>query len=196
MAPPVVGYATPAAYQQQAVAQPTAWREGSIQIVPKQATLPDRCAKCNQPMHGEKGEKRFTQKLQWHHPALFLLILAGILLYAIVALIVQKKAAVSVALCPVHAARRFRGLLIGWLCAAVGIGITFLGCAGGMNYAGHDDVWPVFIIFGGILLAIIGGIVGMMMARVFTPQKIDDHFAWLKGAGEEFLSNFPVVQRP
>jgi hypothetical protein len=34
----------------------------------------------------------------------------------------------------------------------------------------------------------------MMMSRVFTPQKIDEHFAWLKGAGDEFLSNFPAVQ--
>ena len=193
-AAPVIAYATPTPY----VYQPAmnAWRDGPILIVRSLTSLPGRCVKCNADVTDQPGSKRLTQKLAWHHPALFLLILAGILIYAIVALIVQKKATVELSLCPVHNAKRTRWLAFTWAVVLIGLGMLIWGCAGGTNYARHDDMWPAWFMLGGIAVAVIGGIIGLVGARVLTPKRIDEHFAWLKGAAPEFLDNFPAVHAP
>jgi hypothetical protein len=171
-----------------------AWREGPILIVPAQASLPARCVKCNAIVGDERGSRRLTQKLAWHHPAIFLLILPGVLIYAIVALCLQKKAAVELSLCPIHNAKRTRWLIFTWVTVLIGLGTIVGGCAGGVGYAHNNDMWPAWRMLGGLLIAIIGGIVGIVGSRVLTPKRIDDRYAWLKGADPDFLSNFPAVQ--
>ena len=74
------------------------------------ATFPDRCVVCNQPANGY----RVTKTLYWHPPAVYFAILAGVLIYAIIALIVRKEASVSFGLCPEHKKRRHTGFAIAW----------------------------------------------------------------------------------
>lgn len=63
------------------------FQKDGLLIVHKKATLPDRCLKSNEPT-----QSRLKRSLYWHHPALYLLILLHIVIYAIVAIIIRKSA--------------------------------------------------------------------------------------------------------
>ena len=64
---------------------------------------------------GNAPAEGYTKKfnLSWHHPALYLIVLAGVLIYVIVALIVRKTARVNIPLCPAHRAKRRNIILTG-----------------------------------------------------------------------------------
>src|SRR5205814_1141094 len=98
--PGVISYAGPSMYETATAVG--VWREGNQMVVRQGARLPDACVKCGGPPNGRPLRKTFY----WHQPALAVLILAGVLLYAIVALIVRKSIRLEVPLCQAHAARR------------------------------------------------------------------------------------------
>src|SRR3954470_1330729 len=171
--PSVLPYAVP--YSSHVPAPGELWRDGKLLVVSTFARLPDVCVKCNQPVPaGTPGSKRMTQKLTWHHPALYFLILPGVLIYAIVAMAVQKKATVELSLCPVHNGKRARWLIFTWVTVLLGLGLIGLGCGGGIGWAKSNDIWPAWVVLGGFLLAIVGGIVGATMIRPINPKRIDD----------------------
>lgn len=170
-AQPVLGYASP---QQPAAAGLPAWREGKLLVALDNARLPDCCVKCGRP----GGGRPFRRVYHWHHPALYLTILAGLLVYVIVAVCVQKKGAVHVALCDRHLARRRNGMLVGWLVALSAV--VFWVLAAQLNEA--------LLVAPGIL-AFVGGLVTVAVSsRILSPKRIDRGYLWLNGAGEEFLA--------
>ena len=69
----------------------TVWRNNSVLVMTKEALLPNRCIKCNAP-----AEEQLKHRLTWHHPGLYLLALASILIYVVVAMVVRKTATVNV----------------------------------------------------------------------------------------------------
>jgi len=171
-----LAYAAPAA----AYGGNVAWSEGAVLVVRKDAMLPPLCVRCNEPADGKPIKRNFS----WHHPTLFLLILAGLLVYAIVALVVQKKGTVYLSLCPRHRSRR---LMMGLTAGALALGgLAMMILAGAIG-----EGWPAAV--GGLMLlaAIIMGVAN----QTLTAKRIDDHFLWLKGAGREFLANFPPTGR-
>src|SRR5262245_52282652 len=86
-------------------------REGDLVVIPVFGVrFPNRCVVCNEP-----SVKRLQRKLYWHHQAIYSLICAGILIYAIVALIVRKAAHFEIGLCEAHVKRRRNGILLGWI---------------------------------------------------------------------------------
>jgi hypothetical protein len=117
----------------------------------------------------------------WHHPALYLIAICNLIIYAIVALIFRRRAALTVGLCPTHAGKRRNGVLLGWAGALAGIAVAILG--GANENCG--------VMAGGALLFLGTIIAGMFMARVLYPQRIDKSFARLKGCGERFLAELP-----
>jgi uncharacterized membrane protein YfcA len=119
----------------------------------------------------------------WHQPAIYLTILAGLLVYVIVALVVQKKGTVHVQLCAQHRSKRTRNILLGFLIACSSIA-AWVGAA----MLDHDEMSPVLIVLG-ILLLLGGLIAATLSARVLSPSRIDERHLWLKGAGTGFLSN-------
>src|SRR4051812_13069115 len=184
----VVPYATPVQYQAMNATQ-GAWREGTLLIITKQATLPPHCVKCN--VHVPDGW-RWRKTLYWHHPALALLVIfPGLLIYAIVALIVRKKAIVEASLCPEHRSSRNTKLALAWLTGLGSVAVLI----GGIAYGGStkNAEWAIVVGLLGFVVLLILAVVFGGMARVLAPTKIDDNFAWLKGAGPEFLSQFPTA---
>ena len=157
-----------------------AWREGNVLIVRKNVVLPPRCVKCGAPAEGPLMKRTFY----WHEPILYILILAGILIYAIVALMVRKSGVVHVGLCAAH--RRRRVILIGTSLALIfgGLGFAVL--------AGMSDMSELIPI--GILM-FIAGLIPALMSQFLRPQKIDDHFLWLKGCSPAFLDGLPALVR-
>lgn len=157
------------------------WRDGKTLIMLKTARLPDYCIKCGVAANGS----HLTRKLSWHHPALFLLALCGLLIYAIVALIVRKSATIDVGLCQEHVRKHRTAVIVGWLVCVAGIGFIVLGVA---KESGGSA------LFGGLLL-FASAISAATWAKVVTVEKIDDYYLWLRGIDESFLAMLPSVNK-
>jgi hypothetical protein len=154
------------------------WRDKSVLVVSKGASLPDRCVKCNSPAYGV----RLKRKLSWHHPALYILIFIALLVYLIVAMILRKTATVEIGLCEQHAAKRRKAVVVTWLLVLVGV----LGIVG--SIVAEDGTYALI----GFLLLIAGIIYGIVVARVVAPSRIDDRFVWLKGVNKDYLNALPA----
>src|SRR5438105_3427660 len=98
------------------------WRDKSTLIMTKDASLPDRCVKCNAPANG----LRLKRRLAWHSPVLYLLILFATLIYVMLAAMLSKRATVYLGLCCEHFQRRRQQKAVGLLLLAAGI-ITAIG---------------------------------------------------------------------
>lgn len=149
------------------------WRHFSQLVMTKDAQLPDRCTVCNAPANGF----RLKRNLYWHPPAWYLLICAGLLFYAIAALIVRKKASIEIGLCPTHIQKRKRAIAITWLLIGVSILVVFLATI----------KEPTLILLAGAIL--IGALIyGVIAVPPVTPAKITDRLVYLKGVGVAYLN--------
>jgi hypothetical protein len=152
------------------------WRKNSVLIMTRHALLPDRCIKCNEP-----ADRKLKRNLSWHHPALYLVIFAGVLFYAILAMILRKTATVELGLCENHSALRKRDLLITWTLGLLSVGSFFLAIQ-------FEDL--TFAGIGGLLI-LATAVYGIVRVRVVTPTKIDENLIWLKGFNHDYLADLP-----
>jgi hypothetical protein len=153
------------------------WRNKSMLVMSKDAALPDRCVKCNEPAYG----RRLKRKLTWHHPAIYILIFVALLIYLIIALILRKSAIVEIGVCEMHLAKRRRNILITWLLVLLGI----VGFILGIGLA--DGTYALV----GAFLLIAAIIYGLVVVKLVAPGKIDDKFVWLKGVNKAYLDELP-----
>jgi hypothetical protein len=148
----------------------------------KDAALPDRCVRCNQPADGP----RLRRNLSWHPAAWYVLLAISPLLYIIVALIVRKTAKIEVGLCEEHRARRRRATTMGWLVSLAGIALMIgLGVAAPDQYTGMGILIGVVVLFIGILHGVIG-------SQVTPPKRIDKRFVWLSQVSPDYLAQLPA----
>ena len=154
----------------------TIWRSKAQLVMTKQASLPDRCIKCNAPT-----SERLKRKLQWHHPALYLLIVISILVYAIVAMVVRKTATVHVGLCDEHRESRKLSMII----------TVFLAFVGMLSVIAGVQFETAGLLFAGFGFVIAAAIYGTITVRIVAPTRIDEHFVWIKGVDTSYLQEFP-----
>jgi len=159
------------------------WRRRSSVVAARGIAFPHRCVKCNQPTGGQTLRRR----LAWHPGWVFLLILAGLLFYVIVALIVRKSMTVRVGLCPMHFKRRRIIMAIGWFCVVSSIGVPIL-----LGIFTRTDPGALWLFGAGATL--FSAIVSLLAVRVVTPWKIEDDFAWIRGTSMAFRESLP--ERP
>jgi hypothetical protein len=170
-----------------------AWRSGRLLVLQKGADLPDRCVKSNRPANG----RRLKRRMAWHHGAIYLLILVSLLVYIIVALIMQQKATVYIGLSEEWFAKRRRATLIGWLSVLAGIALVVLGVkqlnatatGGGLRVLQPE--MGGWLMAAGFLVFFVGAIYGLLASRMVAPARIDKHFVWIKGACPAYLSELP-----
>ena len=155
---------------------PTIWRNKSLLVMNKQAQLPNRCVKCNEPT-----PRTLKRNLRWHHPAIYILIFGGVLFYVILALVLSKTATINVGLCETHAAARKRDMVITWMLVLLSFGISYFALA--------SDVMGFLLLGVAVFLGAV--IYGVVKTRVVAPQKIDDHHVWLTGLNSQYLEQFP-----
>src|SRR5688572_2947188 len=103
------------------------WRDGDVLVVQKGASLPGRCVRCNADTRGTT----LKQDYQWHHPALYILVVFGVLLYVIVAMSVRKTTTLQIGVCPNHVSSRKKGVLGSWALAIAGAFSLFAAIEGG-----------------------------------------------------------------
>jgi hypothetical protein len=152
------------------------WRDGAVLVLRKSAALPDRCVRCNAAANGSGFKKTFY----WHHPALYLLILPGLLIYAIVALAVRKKATVFVGLCPDHHRQRRWSIAGSAVLAVLGVVFLFVAIENG-----------AFFGWSGLAMVLAGAVWGSVGSRALAVKRIDDQFARFGGACSAYLAQFP-----
>jgi hypothetical protein len=158
------------------------WRDAALLIMTKQASLPDRCLKCNQPA----GGWTLKRKLSWHPWYWFLLIFfCNVIIYVIVALVVRQTAVVLVPLCEDHRRRRRRAITVGWILGLAGVGAMVIGGSS------QDEAFAGIFMLVGLVLFIVGAIYGIVGAQTAVPQKIDKRFVWLKKVHPDFLAGLP-----
>jgi hypothetical protein len=110
-----------------------------------------------------------------------------VLPFAVIAIVLQKKATVHVPLCELHLQKRKRSILIAWCLSLGGLALAIVG---------PMYVEPALMIPLGILVFIIGVALGVIAANPLKPRKIDPPYAYLKGACELFLTQLPDVRQP
>jgi len=152
------------------------WRSKSTLVMSKDAELPNRCIKCNQP-----ASQRLKRKLTWHHPALYIIAPLALLIYLIVAMVVRKQATVLVPLCELHLANRRRAVLITWA-----IFILAIASFAAAIFLSENTFILVGVVF--IFAAIIYGVIAL---RVVAPSKIDEYYVWLTGISKGYLETLP-----
>lgn len=155
----------------------TAWSEGKRVVTRDKAELPSRCYKCNEPATGPA----LKRKVYWHHPAFFVLIFAGLLIYVIAAMIVRKNGVVDIHLCDRHQRLRRNFIAGAWSAFGLSILIFVIGCA---EHQGIVITLGFFVF----LASIIIGIIGVPVAR---PARIKDGTIWLNGSGQKFRESLP-----
>ena len=149
------------------------WRDGKRVAMDRNAVLPDRCFKCNEPANG------FRKTVKLTHVPLGTELMVGAIAYAF-----AKQAKIEVGLCERH--RRSRAINIALVSLAV-LGLSVLTFT---TVRATDVVLPLLATAG-----LIGGVIGLLYAAVGTrlvraAQMTDTH-VWLKGAKEPFLASLP-----
>ena len=156
------------------------WREGNILVMHKLAPLPDNCVKSNEP-----ATRRLTRKLSWHHPAIALTILIGVLIYVILAVILTKRATIQLPLTEEWFARRQRRMLYSWVVGLVCLALL----AGGIVLAANADE-PGYLLL--TLIGFVGGLIALVAGQaavgLVSPKRMTDEYIWLKGVHPEFLN--------
>ncbi len=156
------------------------WRDANTLVMKKDAELPDRCVKSNLP-----AETHLPRDLTWHPVWVYLLVLLSPLIYIIVALLIRKKAKISIGLTDACAAKRRNAILIAWLLALAGLGVII----GGFATLTGDAT--VITTLAGIVVMIVGANWGMRGSSMVSVSKIDDEYVWLKGVCPEYLDELP-----
>lgn len=98
------------------------WRSGKKLVVPKGMTLPDRCVKCNAPTEGPG----LVRNLLWHPAWIYLLLFFNLLVYLVVAMVVGKRAKVTIGLCNPHRRKRRNAIIAFWSIFAGSLGLFFV----------------------------------------------------------------------
>lgn len=174
---PVISYAIPSHL---ANTSGEARRDGKTVVVDKSGRLPHLCVKC-----GGTPEKVLKRNLTWYPRIAYAGLFAGVLPFAILAVVMQQKATVLVPLCSQHMRSRRRSILIAWGIALAGIGLIVAA------FTLADQSWLSVV---GILALVAALFVGMNAANPLRPKRIDRQRAYLKGACEQFLSQLPEVE--
>ncbi|MBL8889055.1 MAG: hypothetical protein JNL67_03695 [Planctomycetaceae bacterium] len=160
------------------------WREGNLLVMDKRATLPPRCVKSNVPTN-----RTLKRSLSWHHPAVFITILAGLLIYVIIALIVRKTATIHIGLSDDWFAKRRLTIAVSWMIVLAGIALF----VAGISLADRSNNL-IFLVPVSLLVFFGGAIYGLIGSRMVAPTKITDTHVWLKGVHPDYLAQFPDVR--
>jgi hypothetical protein len=155
------------------------WRDGKMLVMNKEASLPARCVKCGVPVNAAD----FRRKLMWHSPWVYLVILVNLLVYALVALIIRKRATVMVGLCERHRTRRRIFIAIAWALVAGGT-TGLIATFSSTNASPGLAVASFFAILGGMVF-------GVVASRVVVARRITKERIWLGGVHASILETLP-----
>ena len=153
--------------------------------------LPDVCAKC-----GAEAEHHVTKKFTWVPPWVFITILAGLLVYVVLAVILQKQYTVAVPFCKDHKGHWVKRLLLslGGFFVLVGGGIGLAILMGVLSDSAAPADKDTYGIIAG--LSVVGGLLAWVVVIVVAqwtaikPKEITDNSITLTGVSQAFASAY------
>jgi hypothetical protein len=149
--------------------------------------LPDVCLKCGQP-----ATNRVKKTFSWVPPWVFVLILAGLVVWLIVDVIMRKRITAHLPLCDVHKGHwRNRMLLIllslvGWLALLIGVSVLL--------YSTLPPNHPLHVL--GFLLGFVGVVAWLFLVAIATQTAIraveihDRYGLKLTGICQDFIDAY------
>src|SRR5438874_8457369 len=139
----------------------------------RNAVLPDRCFKCNDPAEGFRRAEKVTY-----------IPMSQQLMFGVWSYLDAKRASISIGLCERH--RRSRLSTVAWISLAA-IAFSFVEVS---QLQPTDLLVPILAA-----VAFIGGCIGLVYAafprHIVRAADMTDTHIWLKGAGKEFLTSLP-----
>ena len=166
------------------------WSDGKLLVVSRRALLPPVCVLTNQ-----EPKRSLKRTYYWHHPAVFLSIFAGLLIYVILALVLRKSQRIDLPLSETALKKRKTALLVCWffgLLFVAGIVGSFIALAS--ETFGHGNGWIGGLLSAGSFVGLlITAVIGGRYAGVLKPKKITEDYGWFKGASPEYLKRFPAL---
>jgi hypothetical protein len=157
------------------------WRDGKTVVSLHDASLPQRCVKCNAP--ADPPTK--VRAVYWVNPLLYLVFLISPLILIIIYYIVRKKADVDPGLCEAHKKRRGYGIAGAWLSFLGGLALMFAGIAA-------DSPAAALL---GVLLLVVALVLGMTFGRLIHVKKITKDEVRLGGFTDAYLDELPEYPR-
>lgn len=147
--------------------------------------LPPVCMVC-----GAEATTTSRQTFRWHPPWVIVLIIAGLLIWAIVAIILTKTMTVQAPVCDEHKGHWFKRKLIGWLAVLLGLAALFGGIVV-MASVGNDPRYRDLAALGplgGAVSMLLGLIVAVVAFRsAIRPLEISNDDIRLTGVHAEFI---------
>jgi hypothetical protein len=146
--------------------------------------LPRVCARC-----GEKAVARPYKTFSWHPGWVLVLILAGLLIYVIVAVILTKRMSVRLPLCARHRSYwRNRAIFIyGGLLAIVLLGVLSIALVAAQAPRGADNMFGLVCLGSGGLAMVWLFAVAIMQVISIRPAEITDNSITLIGLSRAFV---------
>jgi hypothetical protein len=174
---PAAGFYEPQEQQYNPGSPQGVWRDGKLLVTIKDATLPNRCIKCNAP-----AMKLLKRQVEWYPRyvlLVFLLIrIVGIILY----FCLRRRATIYIGLCEDHINKRRFGMLIGGSVMTAGFLLFFGQMSSDPN---------IGLIMLGLMMALVGICVMVSVYRTVSATKIEEPYVWVKGVNQDFLNDLP-----
>jgi hypothetical protein len=176
-------YAPPTSFNPTAAMVADCYRRGKYLVVPRGSAtyVPcDCCVKC-----GEPATKQLRRTLYWHHPVLYVLLFAALLVYLLAAIVMRKQMELTVGLCDRHRAVRRRWILAAWLTFFMGAAAFILP---------PTAQWPHSVdwLISGAALVFLSLVIACFASNyIIRPRVITKKEGTFVGPGEGYLSQFP-----
>lgn len=151
--------------------------------------LPDVCMVC-----GEPASDHVRKNFSWHPPWVIVTIVAGLVIYAVLALVLTKRMAVDMPICDRHRGYWWKRSVLMFLplllIAVIGIAVFALADQTGYRDAqgfvcgGTIGVGLVWLIFAAVIQSL-----------AIQPTEITDRAIMLKGVHDEFAEAFSTLRQ-
>ena len=153
----------------------------------RDGNLPPVCMKC-----GADAHQTVRKTFSWCPGWVLVLILAGVLIWLIVAMILTKRMTVYAPLCEEHKGMFMKRALLTALLIVLSLGALAVGIAAPIALegpAGRAPDWAGFTILGGAVMMLVLLIAAAIVSKGgIGPNEITDRDIQLKGVHEDFVA--------
>ncbi len=141
----------------------------------RNAVLPDRCFKCDEPANGYRRATTLT------HVPTATEMMVGAIAYAF-----AKRVPIEIGLCERH--RRSRAMNVALISVAVLLSSLFV-----FTQVRATELVLPLVATAGLIGSVIGLVYAAVGFKIVRATKITESHLWLKGAGEPFLASLPAA---
>ena len=146
-------------------------------VMAEDAELPDRCVKTDRPADGEWADLR----LQWHHPALYLVLLVNLIVYFIVAYFASTRVVVHVGITLPVLASAQRARRLTWALLLAGLALCVVAATTSL----------LLLLGPGVALMVVSIPVFFVRGRLIWATRIEHGYVWIAGVHPDYLARLP-----